>query len=238
MCRNRSRDRPRRAGRCSPPSASSPTASIDAGDLVAEREWQRAARGDVELLVAAEREIAVLQMQVGMADAAALDAHQHFAAARGGAVDDGFAQRLPVGDERLAVHFRHCGRLIRTIHAPRSCPRPRQAARARASATKPATEMSSARAVGSRPAAASRAATSTPSERRLWRSILRRWPNAAWVTRLEQPAIAGQRRRPRHQTHQRGCDFRRRHEGRGVDVEQDARLAAPLRQHGQPPVAL
>ncbi len=80
-----------------------------AGDLVSERERQRAVLGDVEPLVAAEQEIAVLQMQVGMAHAAALDAHQHFAAARRGAVDHGLAERLPVGDERLAVHFGHGG---------------------------------------------------------------------------------------------------------------------------------
>jgi hypothetical protein len=44
-----------------------------------------------------------------MAHAAALDAKEHFAAARGGAIDHGLAQRLPVGDERLAVQFGHCG---------------------------------------------------------------------------------------------------------------------------------
>ena len=38
-----------------------------AGDLVAERERQRAILGDVEPPVAAEFEIAVLKMQVGMA---------------------------------------------------------------------------------------------------------------------------------------------------------------------------
>ena len=63
----------------------------DAGDLMAEREGQRAARADVELLAVAEREIAVLHVQVGMAHAAALDAHQHLAAVRLRAVDDGFA---------------------------------------------------------------------------------------------------------------------------------------------------
>ena len=78
-----------------------------AGDLVPERKRQRAAGGHVELFVATQREIAVLQMQVGMADAATLDAHQHFAAARRGAVHDGLAKRLPIGDERLAMHFGH-----------------------------------------------------------------------------------------------------------------------------------
>ena len=78
-----------------------------AGDLMAERERQRAILGDVEPLVVAEREIAVLQMQVGMAHAAAFDAHQHFAAARRRTIDDGLAERLPVSDQRLAMHFRH-----------------------------------------------------------------------------------------------------------------------------------
>src|SRR6202030_3980378 len=55
-----------------------------AGDLVAEREWQRPIFGEVEPLVVAERKIAVLQMQVRMAHAAALDAHQHFGPASAG----------------------------------------------------------------------------------------------------------------------------------------------------------
>src|SRR5208283_2940343 len=62
-----------------------------AGDLVAEREGKRAAGADIELLVAAELEIAVLDMQVGMAHAASLDPHQNFAPAR-----------LRTGDHRLA----------------------------------------------------------------------------------------------------------------------------------------
>ena len=79
----------------------------DSGDLVPEREWQRAACGHVELFVPTQREVAVLQMQVGMAYAATLDAHQHFAAARRGAVHDRLAERLAVGNERLAMHFSH-----------------------------------------------------------------------------------------------------------------------------------
>ena len=51
-----------------------------AGDLMAESERQRAAGADVELPVGGELEEAVLDVQVGMADAAPLDAHQHFAA--------------------------------------------------------------------------------------------------------------------------------------------------------------
>jgi len=84
-----------------------------AGDLVAEREWQGTILGDVEPLVVAERKIAVLQMQVRMAHAAARDAHQHFAAARRRAIHDGFAKRLAVSDQRLAVHF--CHRRVRLL---------------------------------------------------------------------------------------------------------------------------
>jgi hypothetical protein len=53
-----------------------------AGDFMTECEGQDASGADVELLVAAEGEVAVLQMQVGMANAAAFDAHQDLAAAR------------------------------------------------------------------------------------------------------------------------------------------------------------
>ena len=72
-----------------------------------ERERQGASGADVELLVAAEGEIAILQVQIGMAHAATLNAHQHFAAAWRWALDDGLAERLPVGGERLAVHLAH-----------------------------------------------------------------------------------------------------------------------------------
>ena len=84
LCRNRSTDRPRRdvqAAAC----GRRPRALDYAGDLVAKRERQRAARADVEPFVVAEHEIAVLHVQVGMADAAALNAHQYFVAFRGGA---------------------------------------------------------------------------------------------------------------------------------------------------------
>ena len=57
------------------------------------------------------------------------------------------------------------------------------AANARASATKPAGEISSARALGSIPASSSKGSGSVASVFRLCRSILRRWPNAASVTR-------------------------------------------------------
>ena len=43
-----------------------------AGNLMTEREGQGASRADVKFLIAAEGEIAVLQMQIGVAHAAAL----------------------------------------------------------------------------------------------------------------------------------------------------------------------
>src|SRR5262245_17424429 len=57
-----------------------------------------------------------------------------------------------------------------------------------AKATKLSTGISSALAVGSIPASASSEAGSTPKVLRLCRSILRRWPNAASVTRCSAAA--------------------------------------------------
>ena len=51
----------------------------DAGDLVAERERQRHAARGIEPLAAAEIGVAVLDVQVGMAQAAAFDADEDFA---------------------------------------------------------------------------------------------------------------------------------------------------------------
>ena len=58
---------------------------------MAERERQRAAGSYVELLAVAEQEISVLHMQIGMADAAARDAHQHLGPLRVRGLDRGFA---------------------------------------------------------------------------------------------------------------------------------------------------
>ena len=79
----------------------------DAGDLVAERERQRHAARGVEPLAAAQIGIAVLDVQVGMAQPAAFDADEDFAALRLRRVDDGFAQRRIELDQRLATHQRH-----------------------------------------------------------------------------------------------------------------------------------
>ena len=79
----------------------------DAGDLVAEREGEGAPRRHVELLVAAEAEIAVVQMQVGVAHAATADPHQHLGAARLRRFHDRLAQRRRIGGHRLADHAGH-----------------------------------------------------------------------------------------------------------------------------------
>ena len=69
------------------------------GDLMTKRERQAPARSDIEPFVAAEREIAVLHVQIGMAHATSLDAHQNFATARDGALDDGLAERFPISHQ-------------------------------------------------------------------------------------------------------------------------------------------
>ena len=184
-----------------------------------------------------------------MAHAATFDAYQHFAAARRGTIDDGLAERLPVGDQGLAVHLRSSSALsgfsesgpssergAPLVRAIGRMPQRRRGER-RASATNRSTDNSSARAVASRSAAASKAGTSTPSERRLWRSILRRWPKAACVTLS---SSCGRRAAARawHRSTSEDLTFGGGTKRRGVDVEQDARLAAPLRQHRQASVAL
>src|SRR5204863_2123453 len=62
-----------------------------ARDLVAEGEGQGTERRDVELFLAAEAEVAVLQADVGMAHATAADPHQHLRAARFGRLGNRFA---------------------------------------------------------------------------------------------------------------------------------------------------
>ena len=72
-----------------------------------EGERQRHAARGIEPLAAAEIGVAVLDMQIGMAEAAAFDADQDFPALRLWRVDDGFAQRCIEFDEGLANHSRH-----------------------------------------------------------------------------------------------------------------------------------
>ena len=155
----------------------------DAGDLVSQREGQSAVLGDVEPFVAAQRKIAVLQMQVRVADAATVHPQQNFAAVWRRQLGERFTQRLAVGDKRLAVEFGHrCfGLIVRRSPimpddgGPRRGPAPRRQSRPQECP---------------RPAPSDRdlppqsgSPRRTPSERRLWRSILRRCPKAAWVAR-------------------------------------------------------
>ena len=77
-----------------------------------------------------------------------------------------------------------------------------------------------------------------PSDFRLARSILRRWPNAAAVTRSSARRSQGRGVARGIELHHRRRDLRRRHEGRGRDVEQDLRLRAPAGQHREAAVGL
>ena len=94
-------------------------------------------------------------------------------------------------------------------------------------------DSSSARLVSAMPAAASSPAGSPPSARRLWRSILRRWPKAAAVDPFQQgrlgrrPAASGER----HQLHDARGHLGRRGEGARRNIEQPRDLAAPLGRH-------
>src|SRR6516164_367558 len=154
----------------------------DSSNFVPKREWQSAVFGDVEAFIAAEREIAVLHVQIRMAHSAAGDADQNLGAARRRTVRNRFAQRLPISDKRLAAKLAHA---VLSPKAPVFSivpSRPRATSSMRASRTNCSTETSSARAVGSSPAAAMSSAVSLPNERKLCRSILRRWPKAACVT--------------------------------------------------------
>ena len=83
-----------------------------------------------------------------------------------------------------------------------------------------------------------RAAGSGTSVFRLCRSILRRWPKAASVTRRQHHAGRTARASARHKFDQRRGHLRRRHECRRRNVEQDFRLRPPLRQHREPAIGL
>src|SRR5262249_60019784 len=81
----------------------------DAGDFMPERERQGAILGDVEPFIAAEREIAVLDVQIRVTDPAAGYPNQNFGAARYRALGKRLAQRRATGDKRLAAHTPHAG---------------------------------------------------------------------------------------------------------------------------------
>ena len=74
-------------------------------DLVAQRVRQRAALGPVELVAIAEVDMAVLQVDVRMADAGVGDLHHHFRALRRRDVGGDFLERFAVGDDGLALHW-------------------------------------------------------------------------------------------------------------------------------------
>src|SRR5438874_2811745 len=77
----------------------------DAERLVAERERRDAAALlDVEALAAAQVEVALPDVQVGVADARAGDAYQHLAALRLGRLGEHLLQRLAVLDDLIADH--------------------------------------------------------------------------------------------------------------------------------------
>jgi hypothetical protein len=74
---------------------------------MAEREGQVHASRGVEPLAAAEVGVTILDMQVGVAQAAALDADQHFLGHRFRCFDDGLAERRIEFDQRLPAHLCH-----------------------------------------------------------------------------------------------------------------------------------
>ena len=89
-----------------------------------------------------------------------------------------------------------------------------------------------------RPAASS-AATSRPgngSAFRLWRSILRRWPKAAFATCDNSFGSQGSGEGFGNELHHRGGDLGRRRESRGREIEQDARARPPAAEHGEPAI--
>ena len=98
--------------------------------------------------------------------------------------------------------------------------------------------MSSARAVGLKPAAERSAEESAPSERRLWRSILRRWPNAACVTLSRSSRSHGSGSGRGGRCKSEDCHLRRWHKGGRIYVRKNPRFAAPLDKYRKPPVAL
>ena len=173
-----------------------------------------------------------------MADAAALDAHQHFAAARLRTIDD--RSRKAAARKRRAIGGASwsCRPLLHGVRHRRHHARDRAARREPAPAPQSLRPGCPRRAPsGSSPRRQRSAGTSTPSERRLWRSILRRCPKAACVTPSRSWRSQGSGAARGSEAHHRRGDFRRRHEGGRIYVEQNAGFAAPLRQHRKPPVA-
>src|SRR5262245_19960327 len=155
----------------------------DAGNLVSQCKGQGAAGADIQFLAAAKQEVAVLHMQVGMADATPRNADKDFRSLRSRRVNDGFAKRCAICNHGLAGQLHQQRRYHTSVF---DC-----SAKISASATKPSTGISSARAVGSMFASASSAPVSTPNVFKLCRSIFRRCPKAASVMRCNAVASHG-----------------------------------------------
>ena len=97
--------------------------------------------------------------------------------------------------------------------------------KALASRTKPSTGTSSARSLGPQPAGLGDRGGIGEELFRLCRSILRRWPKAACVTRSRSLARQGEGRGARPEVNHRRGHLRRRHESRGRHVEDHLGLA-------------
>ena len=83
-------------------------------DLVAQRVGQGASARPVDLVAIAEVDMAVLQVDVRVADAGMGDLHHDFRALGRGHVGGHFLKRLAVGDDGLALHG--------YARPPRRCP--------------------------------------------------------------------------------------------------------------------
>ena len=73
---------------------------------------------------------------------------------------------------------------------------------------------------------------------RLERSILRRWPKAAAVTRSSVVTSQAGSRAARNELHDGRGDLGRRREGAPVDVEELARVGTPLAEDRKPAIGL
>jgi hypothetical protein len=76
-----------------------------AGNFVTKRERKRTPRANIKPFFSTERKIAVLHMQVGMADAASFNPDQNLGALWRRHVGHRFAERRSVGRQGLSVHF-------------------------------------------------------------------------------------------------------------------------------------
>ena len=171
-----------------------------------------------------------------MAQPAAFDADQHFAALRLRRVDDGFAQRRIEFDQRLATHQRHgifssgisrafgfCASYIGqfTGHGNKAGDRDRFGA----------------------PGRIDLGGCGQPGriDRQRFEALPQHFPALAeggGRHLFEGAAVARLRCCARHQPHHRGGDLGLRHEGGRRNVEQDFGLGAPVGEHREPAIGL